>query len=87
VDLPDANHTVLPCRRVELLIALVDLLKVILGRLQVILSWFPMTDQSLPIAIAGKSLGVLLRLRSSTIAIDADSIIIPAKIERMVSSF
>ena len=56
--------SVLACRQIELMIVLVDPPEVILGRLQVILGWAPMTDRSLHRGIAGRSLGVIPRLRS-----------------------
>jgi len=62
LDLARSGNLVLACREIDLLIALVDLLAVILGRLQVIPSWLPMTDRSLRGSIAGRSLD--LRLRS-----------------------
>ncbi len=64
VDLAGAGNIVLACRQMKVPIVLFDLLKIILGPLQVILGWLPMTDRSLHRSIAGRPLGVDLRLRS-----------------------
>ena len=63
-DLAGASNLVLGCRQIEQLIVLVEVLQVILGRLQAILGWTPITDRSLHRAIAERSLGVDLRLHS-----------------------
>jgi hypothetical protein len=57
-DLADSSNLVTACRQIELLIVLVDLLEVILGRLQVILAWLPMTDRSLHRSIVAGVFGV-----------------------------
>jgi hypothetical protein len=62
--LAGASNIILACRQIEQLIVLVDLLKFILGRLQLILGWLPMTDLSLHRSMAGRSFGVDLRSRS-----------------------
>jgi hypothetical protein len=64
LDLAGSSNLVLACRQIELSIVPVDLLDVILGRLQIILGWALMTDVSPHRAIAGQSLQVGLRLRS-----------------------
>jgi hypothetical protein len=61
-ELARSSNLVLACRLIQLLIVFVDLLEVILHRLQVILGWLPVTDRGLHRPIAGRSLD--LRLRS-----------------------
>src|ERR1700761_7197503 len=55
---------IMACWQIEVTIVLFDLLKIILGRLQLILSWLLMSDRSLHRSIAGGSFRVDLRLRS-----------------------
>src|SRR5271168_1975134 len=62
--LAGASNILLACWQIEQLIVLVDLLEVILDRLQVILGWLPMTDRSLHRSMAGRSFRVDLRSRS-----------------------
>jgi hypothetical protein len=62
LDLAGSSNLVLACRQIELLIVLVDLLEIILSRLQVVLGSLPMTDRGPHRSIAGRSLD--LRLRS-----------------------
>ena len=62
--LAGASNIILACRQIEQLIVLFDLLEVILGRLQLILGWLPMTDRSLRRSLAGRSFRGERRSRS-----------------------
>jgi hypothetical protein len=54
-DLAGPSNIFVTCRKIELLIVLVDLLEVIVGRLKVTLGWLPMTNRSLHRSIARRS--------------------------------
>src|SRR5271166_2790349 len=62
--LAGASKIILACWQIQVLIVLVDLREVILGRLQLILSWLLMSYRSLHRSIARLSSGVLLRFGS-----------------------